>query len=913
MEVQFIYLIGTLLAVDLVVLAAWAVPYIAGVKIGYGWRKMLWLILAVRLLIPLRILMRGIYEQKPAYLWQIELLMEEAAGTGQSDLSEKTQEVTANARDGATAKISELAKNTGSEASVKVLETAENAEDNVNGKTIDTDADTEELSPSDRQQNAKIQLRMSDSLYQKTPDQKTSEYKTPDHKKLWLLLALWIAGAAVFSEYHVIGYLNIREWIRRYSRHCDDEQCCAQLAAVCEAYCMKKVPQIFICDKLSSPMLLGYRHTMLLMPDRAYTKEELYMIFCHEMQHKRNGDLWYKLLIMFVCDLYWFNPVMRLMEKLAYQDVECVCDTLVMRRLSAEEQKRYGMTVLQNMAENRVRDIVYGTSIFTGKRAAKRRIQHMFVMKNRWGYLVMGILITAVLAGSSMWVIAGQERAAKDENAAQQIKKMPEADAASEQQIGDPVADTQTIPQEESAAMPVFRVSDMDIIRRKPSFELADYYITNKVIVDNRYFIDENKVLWGYGKNEYGQLGLGKGNIEDFYQEPVKIAEHVVTVDCSVNGYFCVYLTEDGRLYGIGSNRVGLFGEVQDGAEPVLLMENVAYVRAGMECIAALDRDQNVWWWGQYCGTYHSNVCDSRDYEKSTEDDHNPAKMLYTRPRKLLENCIYVTTGNTTGAAIGADGSLYTWGRNLFGECGTPVTGDDFVRTPQKVLDDVSMVWVEEIAGNSQAQEIPRLGRYDTSYDFNVFAQFADGTMVGAGKDLGVQERTLCVTGDLLETSTHRYSDTFVPILLEEYDEPQIRGRLTGLSWGMDAVSVQEYLTRNRVAYFDVYEEYSNTGVHTKRFDEKYVIVAENNRYRLTFDETGCLDGIMIQEGGGSRNNRFTVGMSMEEVRAQFSSDFTCEETEWDVIYWADEILDGNRYGFEFKEGALWIIYERAA
>lgn len=53
--------------------------------------------------------------------------------------------------------------------------------------------------------------------------------------------------------------------------------------------------------------------------------------------------------------------------------------------------------------------------------------------------------------------------------------------------------------------------------------------------------------------------------------------------------------------------------------------------------------------------------------------------------------------------------------------------------------------------------------------------------------------------------------------------------------------------------------------------------------------------------------------MSMEEVRAQFSSDFTCEETEWDVIYWADEILDGNRYGFEFKEGALWIIYERAA
>ena len=89
MEVQFIYLTGTLLAVDVVVLTAWAVSCIAGVKIGYGWRKLFWLILAVRLLIPLRILMRGIYEQKPAYLWQIELSMEEAAGTRQSGLPEK--------------------------------------------------------------------------------------------------------------------------------------------------------------------------------------------------------------------------------------------------------------------------------------------------------------------------------------------------------------------------------------------------------------------------------------------------------------------------------------------------------------------------------------------------------------------------------------------------------------------------------------------------------------------------------------------------------------------------------------------------------------------------------------------------------------------------------------------------------
>lgn len=707
METQLIYLLGTLLVVDLIVLIAWAVPSIAGMKIGYRWRKMLWLILAVRLLIPLRFLMSGIYEKKPSCFWQIELSLESVADAPQDDVTVKKQEAIGKAKNDALVEPLESAENTKQDTDIKEPEWNEKVKNNA-------DADRSDWTEHARRDASANTRNLLVSLY---------------HHK-WLLLALWIAGAVVLTEYHVIGFLNIREWFRRYSRHCTDEQLCAKLAAVCDAYCVKTVPQIFICGNISSPMLLGYRHTILLMPDSPYTEAELTMIFCHEMQHKKSGDLWYKLLLMFVCDLYWFNPVMWLMKKLAYQDVECVCDTLVMRRLSAEEQKTYGMTVLKNMAKNRVRDIVYGTSIFTGKRAARRRLENMYTIKNRWGYLVLGTLAAAGLAGSSMWVFAGQIK-----NESDTLRNVLAAGVYANQQIRAALAGAQSVQQEKNAAMPVFRVEDMDILYWKGAFELADYYITNKVVVDNRYYIDENKVLWGAGRNEYGQLGIEDTNAEDFYQTPVKIAEHVVTVDCSENGYFCVYLTEDGCLYGLG-NMLGLLGTEQTGAAPALLLENVAYVRAGRECIVALDRDQNVWWWGQYCGTYHTRAYDSRDYEKSVEDDTNPAKMLYTRPRKILENCIYVTTGSMTGAAISAEGSLYTWGRNLLGECGTPVTGDEFVRNP-------------------------------------------------------------------------------------------------------------------------------------KRYDENYTIVAEDNRYHFTFDEKGCLDGILIQEGDRGRNGQFHAGTSMEEVWAE--------------------------------------------
>ena len=82
--------------------------------------------------------------------------------------------------------------------------------------------------------------------------------------------------------------------------------------------------------------------------------------------------------------------------------------TLVMRRLSAEEQKTYGMTVLKNMAKNRVRDIVYGTSILQEKSSKGEGLRICIYHKNRWGYLVLGTLAAAGLAGSSMWVFAGQ-------------------------------------------------------------------------------------------------------------------------------------------------------------------------------------------------------------------------------------------------------------------------------------------------------------------------------------------------------------------------------------------------------------------------------------------------------------------------------------------------------------------------
>ena len=61
---------------------------------------------------------------------------------------------------------------------------------------------------------------------------------------------------------------------------------------------------------------------------------------------------------------------------------------------------------------------------------------------------------------------------------------------------------------------------------------MEDFHIKNRVSGTNRYYIDENLVLWGYGFNDYGQLGIGTvDSLDIFYTEPIRIAENVVSVD----------------------------------------------------------------------------------------------------------------------------------------------------------------------------------------------------------------------------------------------------------------------------------------------------------------------------------------------------------------------------------------------
>lgn len=770
------YLIITLLIIDIIILAACAFPKLLGDRMGYRWRRTLWLILAVRLLIPVQSILAALNLSAPVFeVRRPDVILESAANM--EKVSAGAEKILSGQQD-----KTELAAQT-EETGVTPGQT---------GTQTEIQTETSAAASGNQPEDASSRPGF---LVQLVSDLRDFGWELS-------LCLVWLITAAALLGIRSLQYQSLRKKVRENSSPCRDLYVKKTVKEICSALSLKRTLRVRICDIVQTPMLFGYFRPAILIPRMSCPKEELEMILRHEIRHYKNNDLWYKLLMAVVCDLYWFNPVLRLMKSAAYRDLECVCDDGLIKEFGLRQRKVYASVILRSAARNQ-KDTVFHANFAKERSSAEVRIRNIFSGKGKWGWGVLAVLVLLIMTGTCLWGFAGR---------ADKGTGNPDSGLASGNGADDQTGD----------ALPVFLVERLEQAQVPKEFELSSQYITNRVVAFNRFYIDDQSVLWGYGENDRGQLGTGTvDELGSGYSEPVRIASDVVTVDASKNGYFCVYVTADGGLYAMGENLYGMFGdglgeEVRGVdypviTEPVRVMDDVAYARAGRECVTVLKTDGSVWWWGAYSDAYYLMVNEA-DYQYSysvdenVPDEGNSGRMLYTSPHKMLDHCVYAVTGDYVGAAITETGELYTWGRNLIGEAGTALSSDAFRREPVKVLDHVRMVWPQQIKSGSLEEDIPERFSYDLEYDYNLFALTEGGTYMASGQGLGDQVRMLALGGDYSVPEECRYSDTFVPVKLKEYSEEETKELVNGLAPGISMDEVLQLLDREGIRYRAVYE-----------------------------------------------------------------------------------------------------------
>ncbi|MCL2052665.1 MAG: hypothetical protein FWG91_13210 [Lachnospiraceae bacterium] len=287
--------------------------------------------------------------------------------------------------------------------------------------------------------------------------------------------------------------------------------------------------------------------------------------------------------------------------------------------------------------------------------------------------------------------------------------------------------------------------------------DISEHFITNVGDPGNLYYIDENLVLWGSGKNDFGQLGQGKRD-NDFHNIMQKIAENVVHVDYSQRGVV-IYLTSDNKLYGFGNAGNGIIApidsfshefylsygnELNSISKPVLLMENVSYARLGRSDITVIKEDSSVLIWGVIWYANEGNYY----YQK--------------HPIKVLDDAVLITGGFYNHAALLSDGTVWTWGYNYSGNCGVPIE-EPLISIPREVANNVIMVWTGNLVNNINVFDINEIESYPIGME-NTIIQKADGSYWICGMNVGDEEKIIPVYYEAIDYPAI-FTDEFHPYI----------------------------------------------------------------------------------------------------------------------------------------------------
>lgn len=694
---------------------------------------------------------------------------------------------------------------------------------------------------------------------------------------------LWLVGIPCFLAYFIFSYIRMKRRL---------------------AECLPGEEGVCYVDGIRTPMVFGILRPQIYLP--VEMNPEFYdCVLQHERIHLRRLDYLWKILAYLISIVHWVNPVVWLAYYLLCCDMEKACDEAVTEHLEREDRQEYAEALLA-MATDTTARRVFAAPVCFDEGDIKGRIRHVLKCRKTAGKLAaLAVELCAVVA-----LILLTQRSAVT---------VQDSEAA-----GDTADTTENVTAEsdaEEADLPAFYIRRAEDLQVSSPLRIEEQYITDRATAWNHYYIDADGVLWGSGYNQNGQLGNGsyETDLDLGKMDAVRIADHVVSVDANLNNNFCIYLTDNGKLYGMGLNMAGLLlgkdsvkqvysdDDNDRVCTPVLLMENVRYARAGREAIVALQEDGSVYWWGQMRTTTSTYGSDYDAYWTVEENPDNPVKMMYLEPHKVLENCVYVDISAWNGAAITENGDLYMWGLNIFGQCGVAKSENvhDFVWAPEKVLENVSMVWLEAIRQNDDGidTELENFSWAVHSYTFDNFALLQDGTLLATGENLGKDSVTTVVDGDLNQAGSHRASFGFVPVRAVVYSTEYNREILAEFTWGMSREDVRSLCTYAGLQFFLGGED---DGINI-----------EDSRYCCYFDETGGLSALTIQTGS-SRDERFTVDKTTLEEVQQIVTDAggtltlltPAGDNPWEIWQYADT-AQGTLYWFTVFQGKVTVITEK--
>lgn len=214
---------------------------------------------------------------------------------------------------------------------------------------------------------------------------------------------IWLTGAAAIFLFHLFAQGRMRQALNRWATAVQYPAAVALFEQAKQELVVTRPIRLSVSLRAGSPMLIGFFHPQILLPRADLQEGQLAAIFYHELTHYKRGDLWYKLLLMAVLALHWYNPFVYLLVWQAENAMELACDADVLRGCGMS-RKEYGLAMLSQLLSARTNPMVLSTQFYGGTRYMKIRIQQIADASRKKNGRIALVLCTALIIAASFLI-----------------------------------------------------------------------------------------------------------------------------------------------------------------------------------------------------------------------------------------------------------------------------------------------------------------------------------------------------------------------------------------------------------------------------------------------------------------------------------------------------------------------------
>lgn len=215
---------------------------------------------------------------------------------------------------------------------------------------------------------------------------------------------LWMLGVVGFLAWQGWKYIDFQRMLKRSRRKALDASVLDTYYTLCKEMGMKKRPALYFCAALPSPLCVGFFKTAVYLNSEEREPAEMRLILKHELTHCKRKDLWVKGVLLLARALHFFNPFVHGMAHLAEKDMELSCDLAVMADCDMAERETYSMAILRTMQEAKHKNMQMSTAFFGGKKELKARFENIFDMTQKKRGIALFLAAVLVVCGGTAFV-----------------------------------------------------------------------------------------------------------------------------------------------------------------------------------------------------------------------------------------------------------------------------------------------------------------------------------------------------------------------------------------------------------------------------------------------------------------------------------------------------------------------------